>query len=520
MNDFPIKVLMVDDDEDDYVITRDLLCESAGGDFDLEWVSTYEAGLEAMCRGEHDVCLLDYRLGARDGLQLLRQAMAQGCRAPIILLTGQGDRKVDLEAMTAGAADYLVKGQIGTPLLERSIRYAIERKRAEEALRRLNATLEAQVAARTAEIRAEKEKSETILRNVGDAILMADQDMRVQYINPAYTALTGYSVNELLGQPASSIGAGAQSVQVEQAIEVALTRGELWQDEVLARRKDGRTYDARLTIAPVHDAEGQLVGCVASHQDISKFKELDRARNQFMTNVSHQLRTPVTSLKLSAHILSEGKQPQKTGHLLQIIKSQADRLSDLIQDILEMTALDSGQAVTSWEPLALPTVVANTVTRYQGLAEASALTLATTTVADGLPTVMGDPMRLTQALEEIVENAITFTPSGGQVAVEAGTTESQGQLWVIISVRDTGPGIRPEEQERIFDRFYRGSLAESGHIPGTGLGLSIAQEIAHAHGGRVTVQSEPGKGSIFTLWLLPNDRSEEPSPLDLQKQGR
>ncbi|MFQ5809040.1 MAG: histidine kinase dimerization/phospho-acceptor domain-containing protein, partial [Armatimonadota bacterium] len=133
MESVRIKVLLVDDDEDDYIMTRDLLDEAGGGGaFALDWVTTYEEGLQAIGRREHDVYLLDYRLGARDGLELLREAIESGCKAPMILVTGQGDREVDLEAMKAGAADYLVKSDVDAPLLERSIRYAIERNRMDQ----------------------------------------------------------------------------------------------------------------------------------------------------------------------------------------------------------------------------------------------------------------------------------------------------------------------------------------------------------------------------------------------------
>jgi diguanylate cyclase (GGDEF)-like protein len=126
------KVLLVDDDEDDYIVTRDLLSEVVMSKYELEWVATYEAALEAMKRNNHDVYLLDYRLGERTGLELLREMMENGCKVPIILMTGQGDHTVDMEAMKAGAADFLVKGKIDLSSLERSIRYAIERKRTEE----------------------------------------------------------------------------------------------------------------------------------------------------------------------------------------------------------------------------------------------------------------------------------------------------------------------------------------------------------------------------------------------------
>ena len=118
-----------------------------------------------------------------------------------------------------------------------------------------------------------------------------------------------------------------------------------------------------------------------------------------------------------------------------------------------------------------------------------------------VPTVKGDSARVVQALGKTIENALTYTPSGGQVVLAVGTTEDQEGSWLTIAVKDTGPGIPSEEQERVFDRFYRGGLAEAGHIPGMGLGLSIAWEIVHAHGGRLVLESQVGEGSTFTFWL-------------------
>ncbi len=135
MEDRRLRILLVDDDEDDYLLVRNMLSEALPSKHQLEWVSTYDAGLEAMKQGRDDVYLLDYRLDKHSGLELLQEANKSGCRAPIIFLTGHGDYEIDLEAMKSGAADYLLKDQINAPLLERSIRYAIERRRAEEALR-------------------------------------------------------------------------------------------------------------------------------------------------------------------------------------------------------------------------------------------------------------------------------------------------------------------------------------------------------------------------------------------------
>jgi DNA-binding NtrC family response regulator len=144
METSPTRVLLVDDDHDDYTIMRDLFIEIEVGKFRLEWVDTYEAAIEKMLRNEHDVYLVDYLLGERNGLELLKEAIKEGCKAPIILLTGKGAREVDMAAMKAGASDYLDKSEIGAPLIERSIRYAIERKRTlEEQIRLISQLQEA-----------------------------------------------------------------------------------------------------------------------------------------------------------------------------------------------------------------------------------------------------------------------------------------------------------------------------------------------------------------------------------------
>lgn len=366
---------------------------------------------------------------------------------------------------------------------------------------RLVESLEEEVSMAIADIITEKQKSEIILRSIDDAIALSDLEGRIQYVNDAYATLTGYAPEEVWGNPVDFLAAEVVSEHVQQARQAIVDGGEIWRGEATLRRKDGRTYDAELSFAPVYDTRGFPAGLVSSHRDISRRKDLERARNRFITNVSHQLRTPVTTIQLYAHLLQREDMSERARESFQIVKGEAVRLIDLIEDILAMATFDSGQIIDTWRPVSISLVVDSILSLYREQAQKSGLVLEATVLSPDEPVVDGDQARLAQALGEIVENAISFTPAGGQVSVDVEDVENQGRAWVKIAVRDTGPGIPEEEMEKVFDRFFRGSIVETGNIPGTGLGLSIAQEIVHAHGGRMEVESKVGEGSTITMWL-------------------
>ncbi|MBN2004445.1 MAG: PAS domain S-box protein [Anaerolineae bacterium] len=375
-----------------------------------------------------------------------------------------------------------------------------ERERAEARLAQLNMSLEAEVKKRMAEIVAEKEKSDAILRSAGDAISVTDMEMNIQYVNNAFTRVTGYTSEEIIGKPMYTLLA-ANMKHHEAISDTEELRSEGRQGEILARRKDGRTYDAELSIAPVHDVKGDPIGYVFSHQDITRLKDLDRARGRFITNVSHELRTPLTIIKLAAHFLKAEKVSPKAQEQLGVLEKQAAQLELLIQDILEMTVFDSGKAIAEWAPVAPGIVIKAAAAKCQAQIEENEISLTLPPTLDDLPPVTGDSARLTQALREVLENAILFSPRGGEVRLTAEPVENQQRQWLVIAIQDFGPGITEEEMPHLYDRFFRGRLAESGHTPGTGLGLSIADEIMRAHGGMIDAESEVNRGSRFTLWL-------------------
>ncbi|MBN1318455.1 MAG: GAF domain-containing protein, partial [Anaerolineales bacterium] len=377
---------------------------------------------------------------------------------------------------------------------------------------RLVEGLEAEVAAQTAEILAEKEKSDTILRNVGDAIAMFGPDMKIQYVNPAFTELTGYSAYQILGRNIIELFVQEIYQPEWRTLPSIIAQEGSWQGELIIQRKDGRSYDATFTVEPMFDAEGFLVGYVSSHKDISRLKNLNRARQHFLTGVSHQLRTPVTTLKIYTNLLRKNRNQEKYETYLEVIDDQADRLTHLIEDILEITRLDSGQVISTWLPVNVKSLLEDVKAGYQEQAKSAGLALEIEQIAPALPVVNGDLVQLGQALAELLENAINFSPSGSKIVMGVQVVEQEEQPWITIYVRDNGAGIPVNEQKRIFDRFYRGRIAESGHIPGTGLGLCRVKGILEAHGGRVTMESLAGEGSIFTLWLRPVQDAMDRSP--------
>ena len=240
----PLRVLLVEDDEEDYMITRDLFEEIPDHRYNIEWIDTYESALPVILEQRHDVYMLDYHLGARDGLELLSEALAAGCRAPMIMLTGQGGRQVDLEAMRLGAYDYLVKGHITPQMLERAIRYALEHAKSTEALREM--------------VRVSSSLL-TIVNHMKRGVAITDpllDDNPIIYANDQYLALTGYGRDELVGRNPRLLQ-GPETDPAEVAVmRRAVEQGAQYKGQLLNYKKDGTPIEVELEFYPIHNKQG------------------------------------------------------------------------------------------------------------------------------------------------------------------------------------------------------------------------------------------------------------------------
>lgn len=374
MNTDRIRVLLVEDDEDDYILTRYLLSSIGEGSFDLDWVKYYDVALEKLSEEDYDICLFDYWLGSHSGLELLKAVRAIGNTVPVILLTGQGDKEVDVEAMKAGAADYLVKGQIDALLLERSIRYSLEQKRIEEE--------------------------------------------RIQHT---------------------------------------------------------REQEAR-----------------------AQAEAANKAKDEFLAMVSHELKTPVNTMLGWTQLLRMGNLNEEMfTRALEAIERSAKMQAQLVEDLLDVTRIANGNIKIEKQKVDFSQILKAVTDEMRPSADNKNISfIVSFSENQDICPVSGDSVRLRQIITNLLSNAFKFTPENGRVE----TTLRQKDKEIEFKVIDTGRGIEKEFLPFVFDRYRQNKDADSRKYGGLGLGLSIVRQLVELHGGRIIAES-PGKdqGAVFTV---------------------
>ncbi|RMF26041.1 MAG: PAS domain S-box protein, partial [Chloroflexi bacterium] len=354
-------------------------------------------------------------------------------------------------------------------------------------------------------------KSQAILTSIADGVVVSNTEGRIILVNPAAERILGTAGSQLIGHDFHTLFSAFNAQGREEAtaaMETLLSTSDSGVSKVFKTilEIDNRVIHAHLS--PVLTRREEFLGVVIIFRDITKEVEADRAKSEFVSTVSHELRTPMTAIKGYTDLLYAGavgpiNAEQK--RFLQIIKSNTDRLTALINDLLDISRVETGRVRFEPKPVQVGEVIADVVNALAGQAEVKHQTL-TYEVMGGLPEIMGDRDRLNQVLTNLVSNAIRYTPEGGTIEVRAYLVEGA----VRVDVRDTGIGIAPEDLGRIFERFYRADHPMVQETSGTGLGLPIVKMFVEMHGGRVWVESELGKGSTFTFILpVPTQTKED-----------
>lgn len=500
-----LRVLVIEDDEDDFFIARNLLARARSIECKLQWVQTYERGLEELESEAFDICLVDYRLGAHNGLDLIREASDQGIGTPMILLTGQGDLQVDLQAVAMGAADYLVKGQIDSQLLERAIRYARERRRAEERIR----------------------EQAALLDKARDAISAFDLERRVIFWNNSAERLTGVPIQEAEGSVIDTVLFPDPYEPLQEAWEQVLDTGE-WSGELRMRPRTGEelTLESRWTL--VRDRFGEPRSVLVINTDITERKKLESQflRSQRMESIgrlvggiAHDLGNLLVPILLGVRVLSQRyKDDERTSRTLEMIQKSAQRGSDMVKQVLAFARGVEGERV--------PVDVAQVIREVERMTEETfpSTIRVEAEIMDDLWAVKGDATQLQQVLMNLCVNARDAMPDGGLLRIDAQNffidenlsrmnLEARPGAHLKISVSDSGTGIPQDVLDKVFEPFF----TTKSEGKGTGLGLSTVYSIVKSHGGFVGVYSEAGEGTTFTLYLPAADKRDVVRPGDLHE---
>lgn len=506
-------LLLVEDDEDDYVLVRAWLTSVKRNRFRLTWVTGYEAALEVPDQQELDAILVDYDLGAHTGLDLARELLQRGCQAPIILLTGRGSYAVDLEAMKAGVSDYLMKSEATPRLLERAIRYAIDRRKAEQALAGANRSLrninlrlkqardelEVRVAERTRDLqRANEELSFAgqLLANVNDAVIAVDTQGAIIAWNPAAEAIYGWTAEEALGQTARELLHIVWEEPYQEEMRRLATNGA-FQGEALFRHKDGRPVYTEVKTTCLRDERGEVIGYVSVNRDVTQRKRMERE----LADVQRRLMERVEKERLElAQELHDGPMQELYGVIYQLEGLQRritnpDQLEGLAsaQDTLRHVLYSLRTAAGELRPPALmPYGLEKAIRSHAERLQQPSAELSV--ILELEPDGQLLPERVRLALFRIYQVAITNVvrhSRAKQVIVRLSLDEER----VVLEVEDDGQGF--VVPERLID------LARDDH-----LGLVGAAERAEANGGELQVHSQPGSGTLVRA-ILP--RAEQQS---------
>ena len=421
----PTRILLIEDQESEYLLTKRMLSTIEGQAFELEWAPSYSTGLAAILRAAHDVCLLDYKINNSDGLEILRESQKSACKAPVIILTAMGDYRLDVEAMQLGAADFLVKDQLTPTLLERSIRYAIAQARTLEELRR-----------QQDELRASELRFRSVVQSASDAILQADENARIIFWNKSAETIFGYREEEVLGFPLELLMPEWHRPALRLEFErfrlggkSQLVGGTV---ELEGLRRDGSDFPLELSMASWTMGGGTSFTAIL--RDITERKraeemrcakeaaeQANQAKSSFVAKISHDLRTPLnaiigfTNILLESHSLSG----RDLDFLQRILLNAKDQLR-LINSILDLSKVEAGRMDVELTLVPLDTIVNEVVKQLEGDRLRPDVQIVLRLPAS-MPPVFTDPTKLKQVLINLIDNALKFTERGS-VTVNVATS--------------------------------------------------------------------------------------------------
>ncbi|HEY6901511.1 MAG TPA: ATP-binding protein [Puia sp.] len=467
------RILIVEDDEDDFLIIEACIKDIPDKEFLIEWCYNYTDALQRIREARYDIYFVDYLLGARTGLELLQEAKAMGCEDPLVLLTGIGNREVDIQAMNIGAVDFLVKSEITTEKLERSIRYALERSSYIKALK------------------ANERKFRNIFERSKDAVFLLDENLVFRDVNNATCELFKYTKEELLRFSIYDLFARKENVGLFKERLSQSEEGEELEVELLTRNKEKRNCILSLSRQTNANGDGHIQGLI---HDITNLKRIERATFQIeklrstatlLRTLAHEVRNPLTNINLSVEQLKPELNSEDANIYLDIIARNCGRIDSLISELLDL----SRPAEISLQKTGLQEVIESTLASASDRISLKNIRLETTYPARPA-FVMADREKLKIAFLNILINAVEAVPAQSGV-INISIREEAANYRVYIN--DNGSGIPEENISRIFEPYF------TSKTNGFGLGLAATWNILQSHRAGIDVSSQLGEGTSFML---------------------
>jgi two-component system phosphate regulon sensor histidine kinase PhoR len=399
---------------------------------------------------------------------------------------------VVMAALRAGTLDMITQAAETIALGNFESRVAESRARGMKRLANAVNMMARNSARRVSMLTADRNRLASIFTGMVEGVIDIDQSQNIIHINEAAAHLLEINAEKCSGKP---FWQEIRHKSITQALDDAIKGRTVIKTTVEFQRvKDGLVIE--LYVASLSDDQGQPIGAVMVLHDVSELKHLERIRTDFVANASHELKTPITAIRgLSETVIDDPEVEKST--LIQFmgrIHAQSIRLSQLVGDLMTISRLEADQGIEGFTQINFSDLVQRAVEAAENLLHSKHHTLSTD-LGDRKVDVYGDRQNLSQLVDNLIDNAIKYTPEGGRIQVRL---KVEGQD-MVLEVQDTGIGISPQYQERVFERFYRVDKARSQSLGGTGLGLSIVRNIAEKHGGHVSVKSQLGVGSTFSF---------------------
>lgn len=465
-------ILIVDDDEDDYFILSGFLRDVPENNFSITWAPTFSEGLDRLSNERYDIAFVDYRLGARSGVDFLKDVRDIQLDTPIVLLTGQGNYKVDLEAMELGAVDYLIKAELNSEKAERCIRYTIDRANTLKALK------------------DNERKYRSIFEKSKDIIFVADSDFCITDINDAVETLLGYEVENLFGTSLPDLI--YKDDDREYLLDAAKAGLSVTDYALLLKKADGSRLSCNISFS-ANDSDGgeQIQGIIHDMTTVKKAEKATlqneklAATSRLVRTLAHEVRNPLNNITMSAEQLSDPTATEDHPLYIDIIKRNSIRINSLITELLHSQLPKDNMRKSSCLQDMLHEVFATAIDR---------ITLKKIQHKTTLPTeplfIPADRENLKIALLNIIINAVeAMSEDIGVLTVDLSLAGKKA----VLTISDNGCGISEEHINHIFEPYF------TRKRNGTGLGLAFTLNIIRAHNASLDVSSIPGSGTTFTI---------------------